>query len=153
MGVLYDYFRAADDAAAVKLMADLDGGPVATADGRPGVDAIDLKGIDPGVTLGQLVSLARGVTWQAGLVGEQLLWSGDPDGPWLTFLDDATRDTLASITAAQLPELSARWGQTEELAWDGPLPADQMLPVIEAVAALARRARDAGEHLYCWCCV
>ncbi|TCC00185.1 hypothetical protein E0H26_00295 [Micromonospora zingiberis] len=153
MGVLYDYFRAVDDATAVQLMADLDGGPVVTVDGRPGIDAIDLKGIDPAVTLGQLVALARGVPWQDDLVGERLLWNAGEEGPWLTSLDDTTRDTLASITPAQLPELSAGWGRTEELAWDGPLPADQMQPVVEAVAALARRARDAGESLYCWCCL
>lgn len=153
MGVLYDYFRAAGDVAAVELMAELDGGPVVTADGRPGVDAIDLKGIDSAVTLGQLVALARGVAWHTGLVEERLLWSGNQDGPWLTALDDATRDALAAITSDRLPELSAEWGRSEELAWDGPLPADQMLPVIEAIAALARRAQDAGEHLYCWCCL
>ena len=68
-------------------------------------------------------------------------------------IDDATRDTLASIISAQMPELSARWGQIEELAWTGRLPEDQMLPVIEEVAGLAQRARDAGEHLYCWCCL
>ncbi|WP_326550947.1 hypothetical protein [Micromonospora sp. NBC_01813] len=49
--------------------------------------------------------------------------------------------------------LSARWGQIEEFARNGPLPADQLVPVIEAIAGLARRARDAGDHLYCWCCL
>ncbi|QKW14035.1 MULTISPECIES: hypothetical protein [unclassified Micromonospora] len=153
MGVLYDYFRAADDAAAVRLMAEIDGGPVALADGRPGVDAIDCKGIDPSVTLGELVALVRNEADADDPVKDRLVWSGAEDGPWLTALDDATRDTLASITADQTPELSARWGRSEELAWDGPLPDDQMQPVIEEVSALARRARDADEHLYCWSCL
>lgn len=153
MGVLYDYFRAKDDAAAVSLMEDLDGGPVVVSDGAH-VDAVDLKGIEPAVTLGKLVSLVRGVSWEADLVDLQLLWSGDEqEGPWLMSLDPGTRDTLASIDEAQVRELSARWGRIEELAWGGPLPDDEMLPVIEEIAALAQRARDAGENLYCWCCL
>ncbi|MFC0505301.1 hypothetical protein [Micromonospora costi] len=155
MGVLYDYFRAKDDAAAVGLMADLDGGPVVVSGGGGATaDAIDLKGIEPAVTLGKLVSFVRGVDWDANLVGLKLLWSGDEqEGPWLMSLDRVTRDTLASINDAQVLELSARWGRVEELAWDGPLPEDQMVPVIKEVAALAERARDAGEDLYCWCCL
>ncbi|MEU4643592.1 hypothetical protein [Micromonospora sp. NPDC023814] len=154
MGVLYDYFRAKDDAAAVRLMEDLGGGPVVVSSDGATVDAIDLKGIEPAVTLGKLVSFVRGVSWRVNLVDLKLLWSGDErEGPWLMSLDRATRDTLASINDTRLLELSARWGRIEELAWAGPLPDDQMLPVIEEIAALAQRARDAGEAVYCWCCL
>ncbi|MFG2109946.1 hypothetical protein [Micromonospora chersina] len=132
MGVLYDYFRAADDAAAVRLMDELDGGPVAVSGDGPAVDAIDLKGIDPAVVLGQLVSFVRGADWRVDTIVSGLLWSGDEqEGPRLVSIDCATRDTLASIDDAQVPGL----------------------PVIEQIAALARRARDAGENLYCWCCL
>ncbi|GGR89041.1 hypothetical protein GCM10010169_36650 [Micromonospora fulviviridis] len=154
MGVLYDYFRAADDAAAVRLMEELDGGPVAVSGDGAAVHAIDLKGIEPAVTLGKLVGFVRGVDWDVDLVVVELLWSGDEqDGPWLMSLDRATRDTLASVDDAHARELSARWGRIEELAWGSPLADDEMLPVIEEIAALARRARDAGENLYCWCCL
>ncbi|GIF66321.1 hypothetical protein Ais01nite_43560 [Asanoa ishikariensis] len=95
MGVLHDYFRAKDDASAIGLMEDLDGGPVAVSGGGT-VDAIDLKGIEPAVTLGKLVSFVRGVDWEVNLVDLRLLWSGDEQ--------------------------------------EG-------------------RARDAGEDLYCWCCL
>ncbi|TYB39590.1 hypothetical protein FXF50_04160 [Micromonospora sp. AP08] len=154
MGVLYDYFRAADDAAAVRLMDELDGGPVAVSGDGGAVDAIDLKGIDPAVILGQLVSLVRGVDWEVDTIVSGLLWSGDEqEGPWLMSIDCATRDTLASIDDAQVRELSARWGRIEELAWGGPPADDEMRPVIEQIAALARRARNAGDNLYCWCCL
>ncbi|MDG4759169.1 hypothetical protein [Micromonospora sp. WMMD710] len=154
MGVLYDYFRAKDDAAAVRLMKDFEGGPFAVSRGGIAVDAVDLKGIEPTVTLGKLVSFVRQVDWEVSLVDLELLWSEDEqDGPWLMSLDRATRDTLASISNAQVLELSAQWGRIEELAWSGPLSDDEMLPVIEKVAALAQRARDAGEDLYCWCCL
>lgn len=154
VGVLYDYFRAADDAAAIRLIEDHDGGPVAVRGDDSTVDAIDLKGIEPAVTLGKLVSFVRGISWEVDLVGLRLLWSGhEQEGPWLMSLDNATRDTLATIADAQMPELAARWGRIEELAWADPLPDGQMLPVIEEVVALAQRARDAGENLYCWCCL
>ncbi|GID91075.1 hypothetical protein ACFQFC_38030 [Amorphoplanes digitatis] len=152
MGVLYDYFRVAGDAAAVQLMHETEGGPVAREGAT--VDAIDLKGIEPVVTLGRLVALAADVPWDAGLVDTGLLWSGGEEGPWLMSIEDTVRDTLASITGGERSAwLSAQWGRTEELAWDGPLPDDRMLPAIEEIAGLARRARDAGEHLYCWCCL
>ncbi|WP_433717781.1 hypothetical protein ACQP2Y_26750 [Actinoplanes sp. CA-051413] len=153
MGVLCDYFRAADDAAAISLMEQTDGGPVAVA-GESRLDAIDLKGIEPHVILGQLVALAADVPWQPRLVGTELLWSGGDEGPWMMSIEDTTRDTLAAIVpGARTSELSAQWGRIEELASPGPLPPEQLVPVIEEIAGLARRARDAGEHLYCWCCL
>jgi hypothetical protein len=151
VGVLYDYFRAADDDAAVKLMDDLPGGPVAAAaDGL--VDAVDMKGIEPTVTLGRLVAHIQGIEWQAGLVGLEELW-GDEDSPFVMSVDDATRDCLASVSDAQMPGLAAWWGGIEELARWGPVPAGQMLPFLTGIVGLARRARAAGEHLYCWCCL
>ena len=100
------------------------------------------------------MSLVRGVDWEVDTIVSGLLWSGDEqEEPWLMSIDSATRDTLAPIDDAQVPGLSARWGRIEELAWGGPLPDDEMLPVIEQIAALARRSRDAGDNLYCWCCL
>ncbi|MDG4830469.1 hypothetical protein O7627_14295 [Solwaraspora sp. WMMD1047] len=152
MGVLYDYFRAADDGAAIALMDDLVGGPSALADNGGDIDVVDLKGLDFTVILGQLVALARGVPWHAGLVGNNLIWSGDDgEGPWLLSLDDATRDTLASIDDSRLPELSTQWGQIEELSSSGPPPKSEVRGIIELIAGLAKRARHAGDHLYCWC--
>jgi len=153
MGVLYDYFRASDNAAAIRLIDELDGGPVVRGDRDVAVDAVDLKGIEPEVTLGQLVGFARGTEWTVDTVQGQLLWSADEQGPWLESIDDATRDTLASISDELMPELSARWGRIEELSLGDDVAGDEMLPVIEEIRGLARRARDAGDHLYCWSCL
>ena len=151
MGVLCDYFRAADDAAATSLMEQTDGGPVAVA-GDGLLDAIDLKGIEPHVILGQLVALAADVPWHPHVVDTELLWSGGDEGPWMMSIEDTARDTLAAIVpGASTSELSAQWGRIEELASSGPLPPEHLVPIIEEIAGLARRARDAGEHLYCWC--
>lgn len=150
MGVLFDYFRAVDDATAVRLMDGLDGGPIAVPDGS--VDTADLRGIDPWVLLGQLVSLARGQEWDTGTVRTELLWPEAEDtGPWLISLDDGVRDTLAGLTAEQMADLAAQWARIEELGLGEDEPGDLMLPIIEEIAGLSRRALAAGDHLYCWC--
>ncbi|MFH8379328.1 hypothetical protein ACH4E7_00035 [Kitasatospora sp. NPDC018058] len=71
-------------------------------------------------------------------------------GPWVTELDDATRDALAGVPDARVPEAVAQWALAEE--WGGADPAD-LLPLAEELIALARRARTAGERLYCWICL
>jgi len=58
VGVLYDYFRAADGATVAKLMEATDGGPLVQHGPEPVADAVDAKGIDPTVVLGKLVSFA-----------------------------------------------------------------------------------------------
>ncbi|MBV1852719.1 hypothetical protein [Catellatospora tritici] len=144
--MLFDYFRAADDTAAVQLVQDLDGGPVVVP-GSP-ADAVDLQMIDPVLILGYLVGFARG---DEGTVDFALLWRSAGDrGPSVVSLDDATRDTLAAITEDEMLALSARWGQVEELNWDEPLADDEMVTTIEALSGLAQRAQAADEHLYCW---
>jgi hypothetical protein len=150
MGVLYDYFRAPGVAEVHRHMGDNDGfSPVpATFDG------IDLKNIDPSVTLGQLVGFATGREWSTDLVDERLIWpeGGEHDtayqGPWVTVLDDRTRDVLAGIPADRMPELAERWATIEEL--DGLCDPELLHDVLADLAALAAQARGHGESLYCW---
>lgn len=154
MGVLCDYFRAADDKAAIALLERLDGEPLVSARRTdPAVDAVDAKGIDPSVTLGQLVAFALDVEWDPAIADGPLVWNGGEDlseGPWVTLLTETARDALAGITEDRMPSLAARWVRIEELVDDG-LPDDALLPVLAELAGLARRARDAGDQLYCWC--
>jgi hypothetical protein len=151
MGVLNDYFRARDDRDAARVRGHL-GGPTAKGgDGAPPFDAVDAKGVDHTVVLGQLVALVRGVEWTPELSGGRLVAeaSGHVDeGPWVVALDDATRDLLAGLSPESLPTLAARWAEIEEL---GGVDPDELSPTLEALCALARRARDHGEHLYEWC--
>jgi hypothetical protein len=44
-----------------------------------------------------------------------------------------------------------QWVRTEEF-WDQATAAE-VLPFLGEVTALARRARQAGERLYCWICL
>ncbi|OZV76454.1 hypothetical protein CA850_26770 [Micromonospora echinospora] len=162
MGVLYDYFRAPNTEAVAELMAAAGGGPLAGAgDSRlaDAVDAVDAKGIDPSVILGQLVSYALDVPWDTRLVGDRLVWPDgagrDPgyEGPWVVVLGDSARDALAGIPDERMSALADRWLRVEELSDFGdPQPA-AMLVLLSDLVGLARRARGNGDHLYCWMCL
>ncbi|GAA1400851.1 hypothetical protein GCM10009639_42430 [Kitasatospora putterlickiae] len=165
MGVLTDYFRAADDAAVLDALGETEGGPLVGGAGTV-FDGVEAKGVDPSVVLGQLVAVVRRVEWAVGLVGETPVWpttpppgregpSGEDDpwatGPWVTRLGRPVRDTLADLPAAEASDVSARWAaQAEEL--DG-ADGEDLRPLVEELSALARRAREAGEDLYCWICL
>ncbi|MGA5818418.1 hypothetical protein ACPC54_11225 [Kitasatospora sp. NPDC094028] len=158
MGVLTDYFRAPDAAAVVRELELTEGG-------RPVFDGVEAKGIDPGVVLGRLVAALRQEPWRVDLVADQPIWPTTPPpgpdsrpddddpwstGPWVTELDAATRDTLAAATGPRLAAAVEEWARAEELY--GAHPSD-LLPLAQEFTALARRARAAGERLYCWICL
>ncbi len=163
MGVLSDYFRARDAKSAARAM-ELPGGPLLPV---PAFDGVECKGIDPCVVLGQLVAFIRGVPWDAGLVRSVLVWpppeikpatkeqyntlpEGSPwkEGPWLEELDREVCDTLAAVDDARLPALAAQWVRIEE--FHNTKSTDFLLSLIRDLVGLARRARDAGDRLYCW---
>jgi hypothetical protein len=152
MGVLVDYFRA-PGADAVRDHLDEQEG-----DSPLGVfDGLGLKGIEPGVTLGQLIAFASDQRWRAGLVQERLIWpvgaESDPEyeGPWVSVLGDESRDVLAGLTAARIPDLVARWARIDEFYGDA--DPEHLREVLTELAALAGRAREHGESLYVWACV
>jgi len=153
MGVLFDYFRAPGSAEVRKRLAEEEGSSPVPAT----FDGIELKSIDPGVILGQLIAFATGREWSADLVDDRLVWpeGGEQDlaheGPWVTVLDDRTRDVLADIPAGRVPELAERWATVEE--FHGHADEEFLREVITDFAGLATRARERGESLYCWMCV
>ncbi|MEU8241258.1 hypothetical protein AB0C07_23685 [Actinoplanes missouriensis] len=150
MGVLYDYFRAPSVAAVRAHMDENEADSPLLGD----FDGLALKTIDPSVILGQLVAFAMGREWGTDLVDDRLAWpeNGEQDpeheGPWVTVLDDRVRDVLAGIAADRVPELAERWAAVEEFG--GFADADYLREVITDFTALATRAREQGESLYCW---
>ena len=150
MGVLFDYFRAPSEAEVRRHMDEDDAASPVPAT----FDGIELKTIDPSVILSQLVAFVIGQQWSADLVDERLIWPEDGEqdltheGPWITALDDRTRDVLAGIPADRIPELAERWATVEELG--GYADAEFLREVVADFAALAVRAREHDESLYCW---
>jgi hypothetical protein len=169
MGVLFDYFAAAGRQAAVERAIGPGGDRTAggCSLGETGVDWIDMKGVDPHVALGQLVAFAEGRPYDVRGTGPELLWPdarqwppGRPappgaESPWdsglhLTGLPDAWRDLLASIPEEHVPMLALQWYDIEEFDFADFPDCEEY---IRTFAGFARRARGAGAHLYCRCCL
>jgi hypothetical protein len=153
VGVLFDYFRAPGEAEVRRHMDENDAfSPVPAP-----FDGIELKTIDPGVILGQLVGFATGQQWSTDLVDDRLIWpeGGEQDteheGPWVTVLDNRTRDVLAGIPSDRVPELAEQWSAVEEFG--GFADQEFLREVVAGFTALATRAREHGESLYCWICL
>ncbi|ADD43381.1 hypothetical protein [Stackebrandtia nassauensis] len=164
MGVLTDYFRAADAADVVRAMRTEDGDPLVNGE-HAVFEGVEAKGVDAPIVLGALIAAIRQVPWSADLVAETMVWPTTPmpgpdgpaaeddpwaTGPWVSRLDPAVRDTLADALDAALPDTVARWARTEELYGAS---AEDLLPVAQSLVTLARRARDDDQQLYCWVCL
>lgn len=144
VGVLFDYFRAPDASTAAAVLDQL-GGPI----GLDELDVVDGKGIDPEVMMRTLQSLLTGIPYDELPWGEMLAMTPDLEGPAVEWLTVELRDALADAEVDRLPGVAERWVHTEEF-WDR-WTAPDVLPFLYEVTALARRARQAGELLYCWC--
>jgi hypothetical protein len=147
VGVLFDYFHAPDASTAAAVLERL-GGP--RDPDAPLLDAVAGKGFEPEVMLRKLQSLLTGVPYEELPEAELLAMEGE-DGPWIVQLSEELRDALADAQASRLPAVAERWVRTEEF-WDQATTAE-VLPFLGEVTALARRARQAGERLYCWICL
>ncbi|GAA4603440.1 hypothetical protein GCM10023195_11380 [Actinoallomurus liliacearum] len=170
VGVLYDYFRAPDAGTAFRLLDEGDGTPSGPATVHTDIDALDAKGIDPDVILGQLIAFMGNVPWSVDLVKTVGVWPPEESkpasleeydrlpedspwnsGPWLVELDDRLRDTLADVDDLALPSIADQWAHIEEFR--GHMDVVAARDIIEGFVALARRARRADHRLYCWCCL
>jgi hypothetical protein len=147
VGVLYDYFRAPDASTAAAVLERYIG--PRDPDGPP-MDAVFGKGFEPTVMLVTLQSLLTGVPYDE-LPSEELVAMEGEDGPWIVQLSEELRDALADAQLSRLPAVAERWVRTEEF-WEQATAAE-VLPFLGEVTALARRARQAGERLYCWICL
>jgi hypothetical protein len=153
MGVLHDYYRAPDRSTAATT---LETSPVRVVErpDEPVFDSVDGKGIDPIVMLTTFWSLLTGVPYdelpQADFADVAV---GGEDGPWITQLPAQLRDALADADGddGRLRGTAQQWVRTEEFGL--PTSADDVLPFLGELVALARRARDSGELLYCWSCL
>lgn len=136
MGVTFDYFRAADAAAAVHAMALLLTDPRSS---MPLPDVVETK-IEYSLALPSILPSSSEQT----RFDDALVWSedDDPDASFVVQLDDRLRDTLAATVGVR-PSRSAGVATTE---------IGHSEPLLYQLAELARRAQVADEHLFCWCC-
>lgn len=164
MGVLTDYFRAPDAAAVEHVMREDTVSPI---DRDPGYDGVALKGVDDVVLLGKLVTAITGTEWAPGLTGSVPIyppadtrpdgaggWAELPadspwvTGPWVSEIADHTRHVLASMDLERIASVAAYWARADEFG--GSLDQETAEQMIGDLRALAQRATQAYEHLYCW---
>lgn len=152
MGVYFDYFRAADDDVA-RQTRTLASGPTDSLDG------VSTKGIFPDPHLEQLLAISQGRPYERGPSTSTStgLWPppdtpppADETSPWLTDpsverLATRVRDGLADVDQTRITEFATLWA-----AQQVDYPADDAATWISELSSLARRAREAGEELYCW---
>lgn len=104
---------------------------------------MDGKGIDPIVMLTTLWSLLAGVPYDELAPADFAdVAVGGEDGPWITELPAQLRDALADSDDGRLRDTAQQWVLTEEFGL--PTSADDVLPFLRELIALARRARDSG---------
>jgi len=72
---------------------------------------------------------------------------GGPDGPWLVALRRQLQEELMSTPPDRWHAVAERWVATDELVG---MPVDVAVSFLEELAALARRAGEHSQRLYCW---
>lgn len=144
MGILCDYFIAADDDEAART-ATLPGGP----SDSPALPTVDLKGLDPVVAMATLESIVAGGDLDELVAANAGAMVNDPQGEvWVHRVSEALTTALAGASPDRIRQVAEPWSQTEELAgrWD---PGD-LADALGELADLAKQARSSGRALYCW---
>ena len=153
MGVMYDYFRAADDDTA-KSVGGVTGGPGVA--GHP--EVVETKWVDPTVRVARLYYRVLDRDWQLDprlvtqVLPELPIGPDNFEEPTVERLADGLRDALAEVVEDDRSALGQWWATTEEFALDR-VDATYVEELCGELLALCRHARDAGEHVYVWSCL
>ena len=158
MGVYFDFFRAENDEAAVRTRT-FETGPLGPGPGQDaGIDGCETKSVFPDPHLEILVALAAGVPYERGPWTSERLWPPadtpppvDEDSIWFTDpsierLATRLRDGLAAIDEARAGELAAAWLPELGIGFTH----EQVTVLVAELGRFARRARQAGQEIYCW---
>ncbi|QRP48118.1 hypothetical protein [Amycolatopsis sp. FDAARGOS 1241] len=140
----YAYFTANSDEEAATSLESPDG-PVSL------FPTASFERIDPSMQVPRAEAFLTGAGEEAAadnprsmkLVAE----AGEGDVTVVT-LTDEFRDAIADTDEARRRELADFWSRAEDLA--GEASPEDLLPVVDELAALARQAKPTGAHLYCW---
>jgi hypothetical protein len=162
MGLLTSYIAATPEQAAA---IDIHAGPTGFAH-KPGrqetpspdgtieaprriEDVLDVAGVEPSVTMATLEAILTGADAR-DIIHEgsvEPIADGGPDGPWLLALRPQLQAALLSTPPDGWQAVAERWAATDELVG---MPVDVAVSFLERLAALARRASEHGQRLYCW---
>jgi hypothetical protein len=145
MGVVCDYFAAADDPSAARVLVD---GPAAA--GLPRVDGTGILPPAQTATLELLLTTRNHLAVNGSSDHHVVADMGD--GAQVVYrLPSSLLGALTAASPQQLREVAGPWAATEEF-W-GEADPDHLSEFLDELAALARTARARNEGLYCWICV
>ena len=152
MGILYEYFAAGSDEAAVRVL-DVTGGPIAANSKRNGNhrwDVIDGVAIEPTVNLADLEELLTGVEYDDIVENPR---AGDTvasvhDQGLVITVTDSLLGALAALPIGRIAALAGDWSHAEEFGGEAS-PGD-LTKFLTEFSALAKRAAAREERLYCW---
>ncbi|MGN9841486.1 hypothetical protein ACTMTI_25500 [Nonomuraea sp. H19] len=165
MSAMCDYYRAPDRATATVR-------PTTVRDrskplrGVPVFDVVEITWVDPSGSLGSLVAAIKNVPFSDDFVETVTLYpppEGAPqtEGEWLALPEDSpyldgpqidelpvtARDALAQVDDSRLLEVARRWTMEPLCPFR---EVDDLLDLVQELVALARRAKESNELLYCW---
>jgi hypothetical protein len=153
VAVLFDYFVAPSDAVAATVV-DRIGGPGSSA--HPAAPAafptVRAPGVDPVVLTGRLEELLTGRTF------EEIL--DDPTSGPVAARDGGARavvrlttslaEALARADESRLEAVAPAWSRSREFWGRGDPVA--LADLLRSLAAVARKAVDEEQAIYCWVC-
>ena len=82
-------------------------------------------------------------------LGRMRVRSEGDDGPWVFCVPDVITRTLAEADESRLQQIASAWALTEEWQLDGGRPED-LIPLLNNVGGLAKRANVENRGLYLW---
>ena len=140
MGILSDFFIA--DASRVP---EYEGG-----ERFDDADKCQFKGLTP-LQVAQFLAVLRGQEYDVDMVGEFRLVTPTEAEDWTMVVPQDFANALAELSPSEIPELAGKFAEatSEELGWS----ADDFVPIVRDLSALARRAVEKGKALFFWNCL
>jgi len=140
VGLLTDFFIASPQEVG---MIDLRNGPCKR------FPTAQYKNADPS-TLEALDTLVIGSQGEGAVDRTcELIRQEEESGPWLLRIRSRIVQALAALEARRLRHLAIQWGQCEEWSMT-PEEAQDMVPMLMDLVALAIKARETGRAMYLW---
>ena len=139
MSLLADFFLSPDDADAVRYEEE----PASFA------DRLQLKSLTE-LELSTLWAILQGVEWDESMLDHfASVFEQQAKDSTIQRLPDALLTDLIALSPADTPAVASKWAATDELA----CKAEDVLPVIQDLRALASKASGTQQHVYFWNCL
>jgi hypothetical protein len=113
-------------------------------------DKCQFRGLSP-LQGGQFLAVLRGEEYSVDSISEFELVTPEDAEDWTMSVPQDMVLGLAGLNPDQIPIIAAKFAEatSEELGWS----AEDFLPIVRDLSALARRAVSQGKAMYLWICL